>query len=169
MKREIKFRAKHFSGIIKEWFYGTPVPTDFGSYYMLEGKPEVFNNRLSFSKLYSTPIDEDTIGQFTGLKDNNGTEIYEGDILRVKEYENAASKLFEYSEIESLNIEDCKGNLEKEFISEVKYEDSTFFISEDRYCDTYMAVLHSNMKHTCPIFEFEVIGNIYDNPELLNK
>lgn len=36
-------------------------------------------------------------------------------------------------------------------------------------CDIYLASLAGDMRKSYPIFEYEVIGNIHDNPELLNK
>ena len=64
--REIKFRAKHG----KEWVYG--------DLHLNSGKiPHIHPDPFT-----SKSIDIETIGQYTGLRDKNGKEIYEGDIIR---------------------------------------------------------------------------------------
>ena len=83
------------------------------------------------------------IMQYTGLLDKNGKEIYEGDILRVREEEGGA-----WYEPE---------------IWAVKYSERSYdyrCYNPKKYGDTEYWPLHKFQR-------FEVIGNIYESPELL--
>ena len=131
--REIKFRGKRIDN--GEWVY---------RYYFIEERdiedgiiwrdiPQI-QQRYGDHYQYFDVIPE-TIGQYTGLIDKNGREIYEGDIVR----------------IDDLGI------------GIVDYEEGRFAMRrrEERFCwPVYCRIDHSP-------FVPEVIGNIYENPELL--
>lgn len=88
----------------------------------------------------TTPqIAYETSQQYTGLKDKLGREIYEADIV---------------------NLDSCKGNGHAcvEQIGEVKWECACFRARSIPDRDEYVL---DNHRH------YEVIGNIYENPELL--
>lgn len=97
-------------------------------------------------------IKEETVGQFTGLFDKNGKEIYEGDIVEwlflsygcYGEQENYLKGYIEWHQ----------GGLIFN-VTENDFEDAGFYAISDLHTDT-----ESDVK---------ILGNIYDNPELIKE
>lgn len=90
-------------------------------------------------------IDYKTIGQYTGLTDKNGTKIFEGDIGRYKQTDGA--------KINGKPII-C--------IGKVVYNEKTASFAVDSKDE-----IGAKNYDYFPIKDFEIIGNIHDNPELL--
>ena len=103
-----------------------------------------------------------TIMQSTGLKDKNGQEIFEGDILKFNdEWNEYCHEGYVDGSVEGVNyVEVVKGEACFEF-GKTRYPESSLFIyMEDEHLSFAELVKDKD-------FGFEIIGNIYENPELL--
>ena len=86
-------------------------------------------------------VDKETVGQFTGLLDKNGTEIYEGDIIGCHNPD--IKHLIFYNEKQGRFMAALNGDIDNDFVGVCGLDDSRWNASK------------------------EVIGNIHDTPELL--
>ena len=124
--REIKFRGKRVDN--GEWVYGGVEQNSIAI---------IYDDTLPYDN--ENLVYKETVGQFTGLSDKNGKEIYEGDILDRRFYQRGY----------------------------VVYENGAFR-------KALLGGIKSNNWKACPLSEvglrdWQIIGNIHDNPELLKE
>lgn len=139
MKREIKFRG--YDPDTKRWYYGSLVKQNKTTYVTSEDYDQNPSNTEWFilwdemtdwclpNRHIQGSVDPKSIGEYTGLHDKNGREIYEGDIVKN-----------EYGKV-----------------MEVQYDPRSVAFGVGDY---YFGTIGSGKI-------LEIIGNIFENPELL--
>ena len=134
MKREIKFRAK---AINNDFFEGAWVDGYYTKVLWSGNLVDVITDGA-----HEIPIQIETLGQFTGLHDKNGQEIYEGDIVQLDYITTTGKHRIGLSfEVKWCTQEGC-------------------WVGWDGFTEN---VLQQTRKM------FVVKGNIYDNPDLIKQ
>lgn len=156
---DIKFRGKSVKD--GKWVYGDFF-NDNGKQCFIIFYNSAIEHHVGFGKCYLRTekyeeIDPATTGLYTGLKDKNGTEIYTGDIVQIHQF------LFDGNEFE------------QETIGVIKWGEYGWILSNinSKTINDWMGYNNGDGEAYLIDFYglhedgFEVIGNIYDNPELL--
>lgn len=149
MNREILFRGHTIpfeEGDYKyegEWKYGFLHIYPNGDHYIIE--------KTKPGRMWpGRHVIPETVGQFSTLEDMEGNPIYDGDII-------SYPTLYETPEM-------CETQYS---IAEVVFREAAFFLKNEENCYLQENTLATEMH--CYDGRFLVIGNIHDNPELLNK
>lgn len=140
--RTIKFRGKilGINGWVYGYFYHCVLPKGDAFMILTEDHVEIDRtiapkHHLAFSLFQDMFLVEgETVGQFTGLKDKNGTELYEGDIFRLNDHH--IRYVVEYEE----------GVFHGKQIGSSSYVGLPYWLKD-----------------------VVIVGNKYDNPELLKQ
>lgn len=145
--REIKFRGK--SKKDGKWLYGYLGESKFKILNTEYSEKVIFDNVWEFNSdncafiVKDSAVDPETIGQFTGLKDKNGREIYEGDIVKTPLLDPIFGDI----------LADAWCN------AEIRFNNGSFVVSY--YKKSHNIYLQDLSE------KIEILGNIFDNMELL--
>lgn len=147
--REILFKGKRTNN--NEWIYGNLIHTkkEDLDYYEI----------ITLDGLQSSTVKTETVRQFTGLTDKNGKKIFEGDIIKAyfqpQNFKNPpyaiGSVIFENGTFKVV-VHVSKNSIEYKVFEK---ENIAAYSIEHNFLDRY--------------YVLEIIGNIHDNPELLQE
>ena len=139
--REIKFRGKRLDN--GEWVYGDYHHRAGGVHCIIDMQPD-FQGKVVYVVIQ---VDAETIGQFTGLRDKNDKEIYEGDIVKW------------ILTMPEVGVNGGYEEYETEEIGEIQWDAGALQLGD--YCAAGFAYESEDYA--------DIIGNIHDNPELLKS
>lgn len=137
-----------FRGYSKEW------GQVYGDYQEPVGiySPQICPRKSTadYDEFEGIAVIPETVGQYTGLTDNNGVKIFEGDIVQLLFFEHGNGlgivKYGRYTDVDSLDNYDYLG----------------WYADVQKHCVSILSPENDNIK-------MEIVGNIYDNSELLGN
>lgn len=151
--REIKFRGKRLDN--GEWVYGFVL--------FNQDRSEAVIAKLTDTESVCENVDPATVCQFTGRLDDNGKEIYEGDVIKV---------------LHSFTLAfGCNRKRKIRGAYDLEWEKDDFGQDGVTYFRNYQIELgrrdfwigrNGSVQHPLRNLSGFIIGNIHDNPELMN-
>ena len=155
MNREILFRGKRVDN--GEWIYGRGLQqckdelgNEIVAIFEDIVKSEKYIKKEGRYTLYYVPVNPETLGQYTGLKDKNGKKIFEGDIIKTPRG-SIGEVVFGRAE------EECTHREHRRKITDVYTTYGWVF----KRADGFTIAIDDE------ILQGELIGNVTDNPELM--
>lgn len=122
----------------KEWVYGG---YSLYPHTRFPCKPTIY--KVDSGCWHPVEVIPETVGQYTGREDKNGQKIFEGDIIAAVLPDSKYQRRFEWP---LMHVEFWKGS---------------FFLATEH------GSMFSALSGFSPYVNFEVVGNIHDNPEML--
>ena len=140
--RQLKFRAWDTKN--NNWL--NPNDTNDGAGVSFNGEV-AFRSQSQFGYIPEEDKNRFVIQEWTGIQDKNGKDIYEGDILKWS--------------AEQMSRNNTPINYTRDCLAEVKFKGASFYLDE----------INKLAKYKTPVFwdGAEIIGNIFQNPELIQN
>ena len=143
-EREILFRGKRKDN--GDWIYGVPITDEAtnDAYIITSTAGASLKSEINNMCATGFRVIRNTVGEYTGLTDKNGTRIFEGDIVKITDFHTTAIAAVKYGSPSEQStswgwyFEDNDGH--------------AYFLMSKAFCEDYNGI---------------IIGNIHDNPELL--
>lgn len=129
----------------------------------LLGPDAMFNEwYIVITEGFCRAVDPDTVGECTGLKDKNGKLIFEGDIVRYGLFYDYNCFLESLEHPEEYDNEVYDDDIEIDYVQwGGEWEYPAFDLANHNFESNGLSTIASGD------YEYEIIGNIHDNPELL--